>query len=109
VPVELISQIPATVGASSTWTSTLIAGDGYGDLVIGVTLSQNGNLKVQRYIDDLGAVALAAADTAALSAATPGVLIVTDGKPYASYTVSIQNTGASTGNVSGFAVLMSAH
>jgi hypothetical protein len=109
VPTALIASVPGTVAASGSWTSALMTADGYYDFSLGVTQSQAGSITLLRFIDDLGQVALDTGQSTALTAATAGVLIVVDGHPCATFQVKISNSGGSTGTVSAFAALMSAH
>lgn len=107
---ELLSQIPASIAASSNWTSELISADGFYDFVLGLKSSQAGAINMLRYIDDAGTVVLdGTAPTQALTANTAAVFIEQDGKPYASFKIQITNTGASAATISNVAALMSAH
>ena len=78
--------IPASVPASGNVTSNLIFTLGMQLAAIGVTSSQTGLITVQRYLDDAGLIKQGAALTQALAAATPAVLNITDGNPFASFT-----------------------
>lgn len=99
---------PATVGATSTWTSAVQVADGFKNLGVGATLSTAGNLIVNRYLDLAGTILNGPATTVAITAGTPAVAIITDGKPMASYTVQVQNTAAGVGNLTNFVVLQDA-
>jgi hypothetical protein len=99
---------PATIAASSSWVSGVIPADGYKAIALAVTLSNAGTLKLTRYLDTAGTIAQGAAQTQALTAATPGNLNVNDGAPFQSFKVEIDNSGASVANVSGFACLLNA-
>jgi hypothetical protein len=97
VPVS-VHALPATVAASGNVTSNLIFSDGMKTAAIGVTSSQTGNITVQRYLDDAGTIKQGAALTAALN--------ITDGNPFASFTVNISNTGGSTANLTNVGILL---
>lgn len=107
------AQVPAsvhglasTVAASGNTTSNLIPSDGFQIGAVGVTSSQAGQIIVQRYLDDAGQVKQGAALTASLVANTAQVLNITDGNPFASFTVEITNTGGSTANLTNLAILL---
>lgn len=97
------------IAASGHWTSELITADGYYDLALGVKSSQAGAITVYRYIDDAGTVPLDGGQTQALTANTLATLIITDGKPCASFKVEVTNTGGASAAIQQFAALMSAH
>jgi hypothetical protein len=111
VPAALIAAVQAqgTVAANSSWTSPAFTTDGYYDVVAGLTLSQSGSVTLLRFIDDNASVALDAGQTQALTAATAGVLVVQDGKPFATYQIKITNSGGTAAAISNFAALTSAH
>jgi hypothetical protein len=99
---------PATIAASGNWKSGVISADGYKAMAVGVTLSQAGNLKLTRYIDAAGTVQVTTPATQALTAGTAAVITITDGLPFQSFQIEIDNSGASQANVSGFACLLNA-
>ena len=92
----------AEIGLTAPGTSQLIQSCGYPKIAIGATNSVTGSINVQRYLDAAGTIPQGPALTTALTAATPGVLNVTDGVPFMSFTVNV--TGA--GTLSGVAVLL---
>lgn len=103
-----VHGIVASVPASGNVQSSLINTDGWPKAAIGVTSSQAGQIEVQRYLDDAGLVPQGAALTAALTAATAGVLNITDGVPFAAMKVMITNTGASAATLTNLAILLAA-
>jgi hypothetical protein len=111
VPDALIAELDsASVPASSEFTSALYSADGYYDVVVGLESTQAGAINLLRFIDDAGTVPLdAAAPTQALTASTPAALVVTDGKPFASFKIEVTNTGASNAALSNVAALTAAH
>lgn len=108
VPVIQTLPTAATIAATGNWTSGLLPGDGYKAISVGATSTQTGAINVQRYIDQAGTVKQGAASTTALAGGSPAVLNITDGLPYASFTISITNTGGSAATISGFAALLAA-
>ena len=100
-----VHALAASIAASGNTKSNLIPSNGYKTLSVGVTSSQNGQIQVQRYLDQNGLVPQGAAITASLTGGSPGVCNVTDGNPFASYTVTITNTGASPANLTNLAIL----
>jgi hypothetical protein len=103
-----VHGLASSIAASGNTASNLIVSDGYKSLAVGVTSSQNGQIQVQRYLDDAGTVKQGAAVTASLTGGTAGVCNVTDGNPFASYTVTITNTGGGTANLTNLAILQQA-
>lgn len=97
---------PATIAGGGNWNTGLIFSDGYRNISVGVTLSQAGSLVITRYIDRAGTVAQAASTTS-IVASTALIVNLTDGLPYISYSVQVNNSSGSTGTLSGFAILMS--
>ena len=87
----------AALGLTTPGTSVLLASGGYTKMALGATSSATGSLSIQRYLDPAGTIAQGAALSQALTAATPGVLNVTDGLPFASFTVTI--SGGTLSNV----------
>ncbi|MGN6085795.1 hypothetical protein [Trinickia sp.] len=87
----------AQMGLSAPGTSPLILAGGYPKIAIGAQSSATGSITVQRYLDQGGAIPQGAALTQALTAATPGVLNITDGLPFQSFTVAI--AGGTLSNV----------
>jgi hypothetical protein len=103
-----VHGLPATIPASGHVTSNLILSDGYQLAAIGVTSTQGGTVTVQRYLDDAGTVKQGAALTATLTASAPQVLNVTDGNPFASFTVDISNSNGSQASLSNLGILLQA-
>lgn len=87
----------AQLGLTAPGTSSLIAAGGYPKLAIGATSTTTGNISVQRYIDAAGTIPQGAALTQALTAGAAGVLNVTDGLAFQSFTITI--TGGTLTNV----------
>lgn len=91
----------AVVPASGQLQSAVLPSGGYQKIAVGLTSSQTGNLTLQRFLDAAGAVKQGAAITAALTAATAAVVNANDGLPFASYQVTVSNTGGSNANLTG--------
>lgn len=87
----------AELGLSAPGTTSVIQAGGYPKLAIGATSSSTGQISVQRYLDAAGQIQQGAALTQSLTAATPGVLNVTDGLAFQSFTITI--TGGTLSNV----------
>jgi hypothetical protein len=105
VPASL-HGLPASVLAGNHVTSNPIFSDGMQAVAVGVTSTQAGAITVQRYLDDAGLIKQGAALTASLAANIAQVLNVTDGNPFASFTVDISNTGGSTANLTNVGILL---
>lgn len=98
-----------TIAASGNWLSNVIVSDGFGKIAVGLKSTQAGAINIQRYIDRAGLVPLTATpDTVSLVANTANALVITDGKPFQSFTIQVTNTGASTATVSNIAILLNA-
>ncbi|QEH36512.1 hypothetical protein OJF2_50960 [Aquisphaera giovannonii] len=101
-----VHGLPATIAAGNHATSNLILSDGLQIGAVGVTSTQTGLISVQRYLDDAGTIKQGAALTQALTANTAAVLNITDGNPFASFTVDISNTGGSQATLSNLGILL---
>lgn len=104
IPNPIVASIPATSG---TWNSGVIVGDGFRYLTVAVTMSQAGSLVITEYLDLASTIARPALSTP-IVAATPLIVDIADLKPFVGFSIQINNTGASPGAVTSFAVLMSA-
>jgi hypothetical protein len=87
----------ADLGLNTPGTTGLIQAGGYPKLAIGATSSATGSISVQRYIDAAGLIPQGASLTQTLTAATAGVLNVTDGLAFQSFTITI--AGGTLSNV----------
>jgi len=101
-PLLQVYLTAAQIGLTAPGTSALIQSNGYPRIAVGAINSVAGSINVQRYLDAAGTIPQGPALTQALTAVTPGVLNISDGAPFLSYTVNV--TGA--GTVTGFGVLM---
>jgi hypothetical protein len=101
-----VHGLPATIAASNHATSNMIFSDGMQVGAVGVTSTQAGMITVQRYLDDAGNIKQGAALTQAITANTPAVLNITDGNPFAAFTVDISNTGGSQATLSNLGILL---
>lgn len=97
--------MPSSISGSSTFTSPLIQANSFFQIVAGVTLSENGSLVIQRYLDTAGTIPLDGGKSVSLTAATAAVLIVSDNYPCASWTLAVTNSSGDTATVSNFAAL----
>jgi hypothetical protein len=102
-------NLPASVPASGSVQTSLIVTEGYSLISAGVTASQNGAMSIQRYLDAGGTVPQGGALSVALTANSSANLDILDGKPFASFILTITNTnGGSASNLSNFALLLQA-
>lgn len=95
-PLGQVFLTAAQLGLATPGTSPLIQSGGYPKFAVGATNSVTGSIVVQRYLDAAGTIPQGAALTQALTAATAGVLNVTDGLPFLSFTVQITGAGTLT-------------
>jgi len=103
---QSVHNLPSTIAAASHATSNLILSDGMEVGAVGVTSTQTGVVTVQRYLDDAGTVKQGAALTQSLTANIAATLEITDGNPFASFTVDISNTGGSPATLSNLGILL---
>ncbi len=101
-------NLPATMNASSSVQSSLIVTEGYTLISVGITLTQNGTLSVQRYLDAGGTVLQGNAVSIPLVANTAANLDVLDGKPFASFQVTVTNSSGTSASLSALAILLQA-
>ena len=99
---------PPTIGAGLNYQTGVILANGFKAISVGATLSQAGSVSIQRFIDKAGTIPVGAAISTTLAAGVANFATVNDGVAFASFQVTISNTGASTGNLSGFGMLLSA-
>ena len=113
VPAALIAELQAitTIALSSNYTTAVYSADGYYDMVVALKSTQAGAINLLRYVDDAGTILIEASPpTVALVANTANALIVTDGKPFASFKVQVTNTsGTTAATLSNIGALQSAH
>lgn len=101
-----VHGLPNQISASGNVTSNLIASAGLQVGAVGVTSTQAGAINVQRYLDPAGLIKQGAVLTQAITANNPAVLNMTDGNPFASFTVQITNTAGSPADLSNLGILL---
>jgi hypothetical protein len=99
-------NLPATVAASGSAQTSLIVTEGFTLISAGLTASQNGSMSIQRYLDVGGTVPQGAAVSVVLAANTAANLDVLDGKPFASFILTVTNSSGSVSNLTNFALLL---
>jgi hypothetical protein len=99
-------NLPSSIAASGNVQSSLIVTEGFSLISVGVTASQNGSMSVQRYLDAGGTVMQGPSVQVALTAGTAANLDVLDGKPFASFQITIANSSGSISNLTNFALLL---
>lgn len=105
---ESVHNIPSSIAGSGSVQSSLIVTQGFSLISVGVTASQAGTMSVQRYLDAGGTVVQGTALQVPLVAGTAANLDVLDGKPFASFKLTITNASGSTSNLTNFALLLQA-
>jgi hypothetical protein len=104
-----VHNLPASVAASSSAQTSLIVTEGFKLISAGIKTGQNGTMSVQRYLDAGGTVPQGASASVALTANTAANLDVLDGKPFASFILTVTNSsGSSASTISNFALLLQA-
>lgn len=106
--IPVIDPLPTTIAAGGQWQSAILPADGFKALAVGVTSSQAGDLSVQRFIDTAGAVLQGTSTTQPLTAGAAGTVSIADGAPFASFQITITNTGSLAATVTNFATLLNA-
>ena len=101
-------NLPATIAGSGSATSSLIVTEGYTLISAGIKTTQAGTMSIQRYLDAGGTITQGATVSVPLIANTFANLDVMDGKPFASFTVTVTNSSGSTSTISNFALLVQA-
>jgi hypothetical protein len=102
-------NLPSSIAANGSAQTSLIVTEGFSLISAGITASQNGAMSIQRYLDAGGTVPQGAALSVALTANVAANLDVLDGKPFASFTLTVTNTnGSSVSNLTKFALLLQA-
>ncbi len=99
-------NLPSSIPASGSVQSSLIVTEGFSLISVGVTASQNGTMSIQRYLDAGGTVMQGPPVQVSLTAGIAANLDVLDGKPYASFQITITNSAGSTSNLTNFALLL---
>ena len=97
---------PSIVFPSKTWTSTIQYVKDMTAINFLAQLTQAGTISIQRYADMNGTIAVGAAISQALTANTPGGVAVNDGLPYSYFSVSINNTSATSSVPSNCSILL---
>lgn len=98
-------SFPATIAAGATWTSGVVSAAAIKSIVVGAQIDQAGTLSIARYADAAGLVGVGAALSQAMTANTQAWTGADDGLPFASFTISILNSGGVAANVSKTSVL----
>jgi hypothetical protein len=97
---------PATIpGSNGTYVTGPLNVAGMKGFAVGATLSTAGTLVIQRYLDVAGTIAIGAAISQVMSAATPATAAFNDGIPAASCIVTITNTSGGVGNLTNVSFL----
>lgn len=99
---------PATIAASGTYLSGVLAITGYPRVLIACQLTQAGSISVQLYSDAAGAVAVGNPITTTMAANAQGVITVLPPSTFRSFQVTITNTGGSTATVTNFTMAATA-
>lgn len=100
-------NLPASIPASSSVMTSLIVTEGFTLISAGIKTTQNGTMAIQRYLDASGTVAQGAAVSVSLVANAAANLDVVDGKPFASFLLTVSNSnGGSASAISNFALLL---
>ena len=102
---QSVHNLPGTSAANSSVSTSLVKTDGFTLISAGITVTQNGTLSIQRYLDDGGVQIQGAAISIAVTANTPANLDILDGKPFSSFLLTITNSTASAATISSFALL----
>jgi hypothetical protein len=100
------TPVPASLVASATWSSGLIFGDGFPKVTVGVLMDHAGTLIIHRFLDAAGTIERPIVTTP-IVANTALIVDVTDGLPYVTSSIEIDNAVGATGNISKFVWILS--
>jgi hypothetical protein len=103
---QAVHNLAGAVPASGNVSTSLIKTDGFSLISAGITVSQNGVMSIQRYLDDGGTQVQGVALSVPLIATVAANLDVLDGKPFASFVLTVTNSTSSTATINGFALLL---
>lgn len=101
-------QLTSPVPNGGQVASPVLVCPGMKNIAVGAKSTQAGAINVQRWLDEAGTIPQGAALTASLVANTQQTLNINDGAPFASFTVTITNTGGSPATLSLVGVLVQA-
>ena len=101
-----VHNLPSSIAGSGSAQTSLIVTEGFSLISAGITASQAGAMSVQRYLDAGGTVTQGAPVQVTLTANTAANLDVLDGKPFASFKLTVTNSSGSTSNLTNFALLV---
>lgn len=101
-------NLPASIAANSSAQTSLIVTEGFMLISAGIKTTQAGTMSIQRYLDAGGTVPQGAAVSINLASNTFINLDITDGKPFASFQLTVSNSSGSTSTISNFALLLQA-
>ena len=102
------TAVPATIAKSASYTSGIIACQGYNAIAVSANIDQAGSLSLQRYIDAAGTIPIGTPITQALTSTVLGTVFANDGQPWSSFQVTVTNSSGSTAaNLTQFEILIS--
>ena len=105
---QAVHTVPSSIPASGQVQSSLVLAEGFSQISVGVTASQNGTLSVQRYLDAGGTVTQGTAVQTALVAGSAANLDVMDGRPFVAFKLTLTNSAGAVSNLTNFALLLQA-
>ena len=110
-PTGIINQAPVSLGtvivANGSSSSSCLQTTFNSRIDFGAQLSQAGTIKIHRYLDKVCAVEIAGSPMqAALAAGVGGSVATSDGVPFQSFMVELDNTTGSVSNVSNVVALI---
>lgn len=108
-PTATSIGLATAVGASGSVQSNLILSNGYKSFAFAVTSTQAGSVSVQRYLDQAGSIPQGAALTVSLTANNQGIVNATDGVPFQSLKITVNNTAGSAATLSNPYLLLQAN
>ncbi len=107
IPAATLS-LAVSVPSAGSVQSAILGSYGWQKGSVGVKSTQAGTLSVQRFLDAAGAIPIGAPISAVLIGGTANSVSWTDGIPYASFKITVSNSGGSAATLSNVAVLLQA-
>jgi hypothetical protein len=114
VPQDQVPFGPTTIANAGQFSTGVLVSDGYKIIGVGVTSSNSGALIISRFLDREGTILVTTALSTPIVAATPLIVVVpnpatpADNLPFASFTITITNTGGGSATISKFYCLLQA-
>lgn len=99
-----VHNLPSSIAPDASTASNLIVAEGYTKIAVGLTLTQNGSVSIQRFLDPAGTVPIGSPSVQALTAGQNASLTVNDGQLFSSFQVIVLNSANATAYIANLAI-----